>query len=380
MVFGAHAAHASLFSFRNEAKKHMDLGRYVAEMRDYERAAMHYETALEKSPRSKPVMFTLGALYVKMGEHEKAEALYRRMIGMYPFDADARLCLGNVYLAQERADEALRQFEQASELNRRDAQAFRNRGFAELQLGQYVNALKSLQRAAELNPTNALTYFDLGMTLFMLARTNEACRAFRSGVALEPSAEGRRTYTDVLDACAGPQLRAAQAAYRSNDFATAELLLDSLARAYPDYALVHAYAGHVFHHQKPARFMEAETAYRRALEARALTILTPLDYALVLDNLGMICFNTGNYDEAELLWRRAVVLNTRYPVVYFNYGLALARKGGYDAAAVAFADAVRRDGAFAAYVSHHAALDEFRASAAYTNFLSHLHTTRTNPE
>lgn len=370
----AHAGcvQASWFSFRNEAKKHMDLGRYVAELKDYERAAQHYEMALEKSPRSKPVMFTLGALYMKLGEREKAEELYRKMIGMYPFDADARLCLGSVYLAQDRAAEALQQFEQATQLNRKDAQAYRNRGFAELQLGQYVNALKSLQRAAELNPTNALTYFDIGVTLFMLGRTNEACRAFRSGLALEASAEARRTYTDMLAACAGEALEAAQAAYRSNDFARAEQLLTDLAAAYPDYALVHAYMGHVLHHQKPGKFVEAEAAYRRALAARSLTVLPRIEYALVLDNLGMIRFNVGDYEEAEQLWRRAVALNTEYPVVYFNYGLALARRGVYEAAAVAFADAARRNAAFAKYVDHHAALEEFRESVAYTNLIRSL--------
>ena len=365
-------AHASWFSFRNEAKKHMELGRYVAELRDYERAAQHYEQALEKSPKSKPVMFTLGALYMKLGEHEKAEELYRRMIGMYPFDADARKCLGSVYLAQDRAAEALQQFEQAAQLNRKDAEAYRNRGFAELQLGQYVNALKSLQRAAELNPTNALTYFDVGMALFMLGQTNEACRAFRSGLALEAGAEARRAYTDMLAACAGPLLREAQAAYRSNDFVRAEEILNELASAYPDYALVHAYLGHVLHHQKPAKFIEAEAAYRRALAARALTVLPEIEYVLVLDNLGMIRFNVGDYEEAERLWGRAAGLNTAYPVVYFNYGLALARRGVYEAAAVAFADAVRRDAAFAKYVDHHAALDEFRESAAYTNMMKSL--------
>lgn len=362
-------SHASWFSFRNEAKKHMDLGRYVASLGDYERAAQHYELALEQNPRSKPIMFTLGALYAKLGEHEKAEELYRRLVSTYPFDADARLCLGNAYLALDRPADALAQFEQATHLNRKDPRAFRNRGFAELQLGQFVNALKSLQRAAELDPTNALTYFDIGITLFFLARTNDACRAFRTGLALESSGEARRTYTDLLDACAGLQLRAAQAAYRSNDFLTAELLLADLANRFPDYALVHAYAGHVYHHQKPAKFEEAEAAYRRALAARAYTILPRLEYVLVLDNLGMIRFNLGDYAEAESLWQKAVALDTPYPVVYFNYGLALARRGLYDAAAVAFADAVRRDPSFTSYVAHHAALDQFRASPAYSNFL-----------
>ncbi|MCX7848405.1 MAG: tetratricopeptide repeat protein [bacterium] len=361
---------ASWFSLRNQAKKHMELGRYAAELRDFERAAQHYERALQENPRSKPIFFTLGALYCKLGQHEKAEQLYRQLVSIYPFDADARLCLGSVFLALDRPTDALQQFEQAAHLNRNDDRAFRNRGFAEFLLGHHVNALKSLQRAAELNPTNALTFYDIGMVLFMLHRTNDACRALRTGLALKPSAEARRSYTDLLEACAGQTLRAAQQAYRSNDFPRAEQLFSHLAQLYPDYALVHAYAGHVYHHQKPAKFQQAEAAYRRALAARSLTVLPPLDYALVLDNLGMIRFNLGDYDEAEQLWRRGVLLDTDYPVIYFNYGLALARRGLYDAAAVAFADAARRDPAFVTYVNHHAALENFRTTPAYSNLLA----------
>ena len=98
--------------------------------------------------------------------------------------------------------------------------------------------------------------------------------------------------------------------------------------------------------------------------------LKPDEYVYLLDNLGMIRMNFGDYAEAEELFRRAVNKKTDYPVAYFNYGCMLARRGLYDAAAVSFAEAVRRDKHFVNYVANHIALSDFRKSDAYSNFVN----------
>ncbi len=357
------------------AQAHVNLGQFVAEMRDFERAAQHFEEALAQAPRSKAVMFTLGALYQKVGAFDKAAAVYTNLLAQFPKDADGYVCLGNVRLLQERLPEAIQAYETAVAFHSTHALALRNLGYAYLRDGDAALAVSYLSQATKANPTNALAWFDLGMAFFAADKPQPARRAFRRGLQMNSSSEAKRTFTDALDQHAGPLLGQAIAAYRSNDFAGAATMLEALAEAYPEYARAQAYRGHVYHHQRPPRTAEAEQAYRAALAVRAFTVLSPEDTAVVFDNLGMLRLGAGDFDGAEYLFREATVQESRYPVAYFNYGLMLARREMYPAAAVAFADAARRDHTLLDYAARHPLLGPFRASAAYTNLLATMSTT-----
>jgi len=352
------------------AQEHVNLGQFVAEMRDFERAAQHFEEALAQAPRSKAVMFTLGALYQKVGAFDKAAAVYTNLLAQFPKDADAYVCLGNVRLLQERLPEAIQAYETAIAFHAVNAVALRNLGYAYLRDGDAALAVSYLSQATKANPTNVLAWFDLGMAYFTAAKPQAARRAFRRGLQMNNSIEAKLAFTEALDQQVGPRLDQAIAAYRSNDFAGAATILEALTEAYPEYARAQAYRGHVYNHQRPPRITEAEQAYRAALAARAFTALAPDDTAVVFDNLGMLRLAVDDFDGAEYLFREATVLDSRYPVAYFNYGLMLARRELFAAAAVAFADAARRDRALLEYTARHPLLGPFRASTAYTNLLA----------
>jgi superkiller protein 3 len=361
-----------------KAQRHIDLGKYVAGFSDYERAAMHYEEAWKESPRSKTIMFTLGALYQKTGNYEDAETVYKKLLSLYPLDGDAHLCIGNVYLAQHRLDLAVKSFQQAVDLNRKNAVAYRNLGYAELQGGAINSAIQSLQRAIELNPTNSLAYFDLGMAYHMRGNRKAARDTLRKGLTIDAGAEARIIYSEALDTYTKEQFDRGYAAYTSNNMVTAEQVFTDLVKAFPDYARGQAYLGHALHHQKPSKPFRAEAAYRAALNARKYTILTGVEYVLVLDNLGMIRMNAGDFVEAENLFRLGTEEQTDYPVVYFNYGCMLARRKIFSSASVAFADAVRRDDRLLAYLLRHPGLKQFRQSESFTNLLNSIKEEKTD--
>lgn len=369
--------------YGGNVQRHIDLGKYVAGYDDYERAAQHYEKAWNEEPGSKPIMFTLGALYQKSGNLEQAEIVYKKLLQSYPLDGNAYLCLGNVYLAQRRIDLAVTAFQQATDLNRKDARAFRNRGFAEVLGGAYNSAVQSLQRAIQLEPGNSLAYFDLGLAFYHVGNLNKAQEMFHKGLQIDPSAEGKMTYTEVITDCAGERFARAYQAYCSNNMERAATLFSGLARDFPDYARAYAYLGHAWHHRKPPEYRKAEAAYRAALAARKYTLLSEQELVLVLDNLGMVRMNLGDYLEAEDLFRRGVMAEpATYPVVYYNYGCMLARRGEHAAASIALADAIRRDARFETYLEHHPGLKFFRQTGYYTNLIQtikkELNNDRTN--
>jgi len=351
-------------------KKHIKLGKYAAESRDYDRAVKHYKEALKASPKSKEILFTLGALYQKTGEYDKAKNIYKKIIDMYPLDANAHLCLGDLYLAQNRINYAVDELQKATEFDRENSVAYRNLGYAQLLGGAAYSASKSLERAVALNTNDSLAYFDLGVAYNKLGKSKKATRIFQKGLSINDSIAGKETYTKVLEDCEGKSLTEVISNFNNNNFKKAEKEIKSLLQDYPDHALLYVYLGHTLHFKKPPEPFAAEMAYRKALKKLKFTVLTPLQMAYLLDNLGMIRMNFGDYAEAEELFRKAVDENTDYPVAYFNYGCMLAKRQQYDTAAVSFAEAVRYDKHFINYVSSHAALDDFRKSAAYTNFLN----------
>ena len=355
---------------RASTKKHIELGKYAAQSRDYDQSIQHYKEALNTSPRSKTILFTLGALYQKTGEYEKAEKVYNKLVDLYPLDANTRLCRGGLFLAQNRIDLAVNELQKATELDRENSAAYRNLGFAQLIGGAAYSAVKSLEKAAYLNTNDALIYFDLGVAYNKLGKTKKALKAFRSGLAIDNSVAGKQTYTKVLEDCEGDRLTTAISSFNNNNFKKAKKGFKSLISDFPDHALLYVYLGHTLHFKNPPEPFAAEATYRKALANLKYTVLTPLQNAYLLDNLGMIRMNLGDYAEAEYLFQKAVDKNTEYPVAYFNYGCMLARRGLYDTAAVSFAEAARYDKNFVNYVSSHAALDDFRMSAAYTNFLN----------
>ncbi len=355
---------------KKEAQKHIDLGKYAAEFKDYDRAILHYQNALKESPRSKPVLFTLAALYQKNRRYYKAKKICNIILKYYPLDADARLILGNIYLIEGLLPQAIKEFKEVVHIDRENATGYRNLGYAELRAGAAHSAVKSLERAEKLNPGDPIIYFDLGLAYNLTGKRSKAVKTFRKALNMRNDVDGKIAYTDFLDSCVKEKFSAGKAAYKSNDFLFAEKKLLSIIDEFPDYALTHAYLGHLNFHQKPPRLANADAAYSKALQAKKYTILEPSELVFVLDNLGMIKVSSGNFGEAEKLFKQAVELQTDYPVPYFNYGCMLARRGLFDAASVSFADSARRDKTFLSYIKNHAGLGPFRASPAYTNLIN----------
>ena len=361
---------ATASNSKKETQKYINLGKYAAEFKDYKRAINHYQNALKESPRSKPVLFSLVALYQKINDYENAEKISKSIVEYYPLDAEAHLILGNIYLIKNKLGSAIKEFKEVVHIDRENATGFRNLGYAELSAGAGHSAVKSLKQAEKLDPNDATILFDLGLAYGLTDDKKKAVKTFRKALNLRNDADGKIAYTDFLFSCVKEKFKDAKADYKSNNFDRAERKFKKIADEFPDFPLTYAYLGHLNFHQKPPQFAKAAAAYSKALLAKKYTIIKPKEYVFILDNLGMIYLKSGNFDEAESLFKKAVELQTDYPVPYFNYGCMLARRELFDPASVSFADAVRRDENFLNYIKNHAGLEQFRASGAYTNLLN----------
>lgn len=92
--------------------------------------------------------------------------------------------------------------------------------------------------------------------------------------------------------------------------------------------------------EDPATYDEAEAMYRRAI------LLDP-KLAIAHTNLGNILFRRGRDAEAEALYREAVALDDRQPEAHYNLGYVMLERGDARRSAEHFTKAVERDSRFA---------------------------------
>ncbi|MEX3969765.1 tetratricopeptide repeat protein [Paraburkholderia caribensis] len=84
----------------------------------------------------------------------------------------------------------------------------------------------------------------------------------------------------------------------------------------------------------------AETGYRRAIESDR----TYLDAYL---NLGCLLSESGRYDEAIEVWRKALLENPEHHLLHFNLGVALEDAGRLEQALIAYRRSIELKHAFA---------------------------------
>ena len=92
--------------------------------------------------------------------------------------------------------------------------------------------------------------------------------------------------------------------------------------------------------ENPATYDEAEGMYRRAI------LLDP-KLAIAHTNLGNILFRRGEDVEAETLYRAALAIDDRQPEAHYNLGYVRLERGDAAGAAQEFRRAIERDSRFA---------------------------------
>jgi tetratricopeptide (TPR) repeat protein len=119
--------------------------------------------------------------------------------------------------------------------------------------------------------------------------------------------------------------------------------------------------------ENPATYDEAEAMYRRAI------LLDP-GLAIAHTNLGNILFRRGEDREAETLYRAAVAIDERQPEAHYNLGYVMLERGDALAASEHFGKAIARDARFAdAHFNLAMAFEQMgRGAEARTNWKKYL--------
>ena len=177
--------------------------------------------------------------------------------------------------------------------------------------GKPAEALAVLTRAAERFPDQSLIHFNLGSLLGEHSRYDEAARALRAGLALDPAhAEARLTLAKVL--------------VGSHRYEEALAEVDRYARLVGD--LLQGFDGHYVRGlalRRLDRLGDAERELRRAAE------INP-GHADALFNLGAVLEQLGSDEEAMAYLRKAADLQPENPDTRYRLGKLLLELGETD--------------------------------------------------
>lgn len=282
----------------------------------FEEARTVYLRALERDPEDLGIRVNLASLLEKLEDYEAAADHLRTLLQRVPGTAAWHSQLGDILSAQGRHADAVAEYREASRIVPRLASPHVRTGRTFARMGKFPDAITELRRALEINPGSAEASLILASSLEEQGSLEEAAEAYRRTLQIDPGNVvahiklGRtlRTQGDLVGA--GEQYR--------------QLLQIDPTLSTAHYGLALALV-------KQGKTVEAVEHYREALR------LTP-DWPPALSDLAWILAThrraeIRNGEEAVLLAERACQLSAyRVPLFLDTLAAAYAEVARFDEA------------------------------------------------
>jgi protein O-mannosyl-transferase len=263
---------ASLFSHairvtRDNEPAHLCLGlAYEKEGRQAD-AVIEYRTALRLNPHRVKTYNSLALLLAGAGRTNEAMTELREALRLFPADAAAHDSCANLLADSGQTGEALAEFREAVRLDPKNATLRNNLGAMLVELGRFDEAMGHFAEAAQVNATDWRAPYLMGKALLKQGRDEEAVPYFRQALQLDPdNLEALLGLARVLAADENPKVRDGRAALalasRANNLAGGiqPAVLDVMAMASAELG----------------NFDDAQVITRKALDlANAAKLKTP---------------------------------------------------------------------------------------------------------
>lgn len=295
------------------------------------------EEAAQRAPEDFSVLAALARSQVAAGQPERAQSTLRRMGKQAGADADQLLRVALLQLRAGSAVDAVALLEQAHQTDPQRSDVIAAQAETYLTLGRLQEAEECARAHLAARPNDASAYGMLGDVLRRRGQFQEAAQAYGQALALHPHVSfvlgAYRALLSAGDRTQGVALieswlkdhpgdHEAQAALAdayvlASQWARAQPLYEALATARPDDAATLNNLANVY----------LQLGDRRALEtARRAVAVVPED-PVVLDTLGWVLVQQGEFAQGLPYLREAQSRASRNPEVLYHLGVALVQLG-----------------------------------------------------
>ena len=169
-----------------KAQLWFERGLLLAAAREYEKAILSWDKALEFKPDYHEAWNNRGNALFNLGRYEEAINSFERALEI-KLDYDAAwynrgIALGNL----GRYEEAINSYDKALEIKPDKDAAWNHRGIALGNLGRYEEAITSFDKALEIKPDYDAAWYNRGIALDDLGRYEEAITSYDKALQFKP--------------------------------------------------------------------------------------------------------------------------------------------------------------------------------------------------
>jgi tetratricopeptide (TPR) repeat protein len=167
----------------------------LIERGDYENALKQADAAIRQCSRvgiedrfALPWSLKADAHY-RMKEYEKAMVHYETALKIDPKDSASWCHLGNMYALQGKQEAALKAFDEALKVDPANGYAWNNKGAVYQQLGMYEDALICFDKAIGYESDGFDAHINSAKLLSKMGHSSEALRHYRAAAAMRPQSQ-----------------------------------------------------------------------------------------------------------------------------------------------------------------------------------------------
>ncbi len=155
--------------------------------KEYDKAVIELERAVNLNPEFGEAHFRLGIIYNLIGKQDEAISQFRRALEINPRDAAAHNNLGSMYYLKEMLEEAANEFKEVLKIDPDFAEAHSNLGGVYFKKGMIELARDEVQRALDINPGCAEAHKNLGLIYLLQGLISAAVKEFKQFIAIDDS-------------------------------------------------------------------------------------------------------------------------------------------------------------------------------------------------
>jgi tetratricopeptide (TPR) repeat protein len=170
------------------------LGRTYLQMKDYPRAQIALQMAMEDDPGEPGVINDLGVVQFRQQRFDRALKLFESALQMNPQFAEAHYNLALCHLRKSDRARAVEELERYVQLRPGDAKGLKERAFLAAASGNYTNAMGLLQSAMKTAPDWSLLYFDAAATAALMRNAEDAISYLKKAESLSSPAAAYLIY------------------------------------------------------------------------------------------------------------------------------------------------------------------------------------------